>query len=154
MVIVFIISMHFGIEGGINQPIIGFDYTLNNGTIVKAYIGKQDLNHNVHLNLTLTGSYYQGKNTGYSFSKYGLGIMIRKIPWRIAPFGEMGIDYVSRELNKNKEWGVGFSYTIGFLVNFYYENINVYPAFYYDGVTDFKIHAGNLGIKLGIKYEL
>ncbi len=153
MIIIFIISMHLGIEGGMNQPIIGLDYTLHIGTVVKAYLGKQDLNHNIHLNFILSGAYYQGKNTGYSFRYYGLGLMIRKIPWRIAPFGELTVDYISRELNKNKEWGIGFNYTLGFLLNFYYDNINVYPALYYNGVSDFKAHAGSLGIKLGIKYE-
>jgi len=154
MIIAFLISIHFGVEGGVNKPVFGFDYTLNRGTIIKAYIGKQDLNHNVNLNFSLSGSYYQGKNTGYSFSKYGLGLMIQKIPWRIAPYGELGLDYISRELNKNKEWGIGFSYTFGFLLNFYYENLNIYPVLYYDGVTDFKDYAGSLGIKMGIRYEL
>ncbi len=154
MVILFIIGFHFGIEGGINQPVIGLDNTLDNGTSVKAYIGKQDLNHNVHLNLALSGLYYKGKNIGYSFSTYGVSLMIQKIPWRIAPYTEIGIDYISRELDKNKEWGIGFNYTLGFLVNFYYENISIYPGFYYDGITDFRSHAGSLGIKLGIGYEL
>ncbi|MEO0184769.1 MAG: hypothetical protein ABIL22_05270 [candidate division WOR-3 bacterium] len=154
MIVLFIIGLHFGIEGGMNQPVMGFDYTLNNGTCIKAYIGKQDLNHNVHLNLTLNGSYYKGKNTGYSLSTYGLGLMIRKIPWRVAPYVELGINYISRELDKNKEWGIGAAYNLGFLLNFYYEKINIYPALYYEGVTDFKAHAGSFGVKLGIGYEL
>ncbi|MEO0094487.1 MAG: hypothetical protein ABIL46_03625 [candidate division WOR-3 bacterium] len=153
MIILFLINLHIGFECGIDQPIIGLDYNLNSGAIFKIYIGKQDLNHSLYLNLVVSGSYYQGKNPGYSFNIYSLGLMIRKLNWRLTPFVDCGIDYITRELNKNREWGLGFSYTFGFLINFYYENINIYPSLYYDGVTDFRAQAGSLGIKLGIKYE-
>ena len=147
-------SMHVGIEAGFHQPVIGLDYNLNSGVLVKAFIGKEDLRHNVYLNLALSGAYYQGKNPGYSFGNYGLTLLIKKSHWRVAPFVEFGGDYISRELNKNKEWGIGFNYAFGFSINFNYEALNIYPAFYYDGLTDFKAQAGNLGIKLGIGYEL
>lgn len=153
MLLIVILSMHAGVEAGFNQPIIGLDYELNNGLSFKAFIGKNDLNHNVYLDLGLFGSYYQGKNPGYSFSNYGVTLLIKKMNWRISPFLEFGGGYVSRTLNKNKEWGIGFNYTIGFLINFHYEALNIYPMFYYSGVTDFKARAGSLGINLGIGYE-
>ncbi|MCX7995872.1 MAG: hypothetical protein N3A65_08930 [candidate division WOR-3 bacterium] len=154
MIFYFLLSLHLGFEGGINKPITGLDYNLENGNIYRIYIGKQDLNHNVLLNLVINGSYYYGENPGYSFSTYGAGIMITKIPWRVSPYIEVGITYVTRVLNKSKEWGMSFDYTFGFLINFYYENINIYPAFYYYGITDFRVHAGIMGMKLGIRYEL
>jgi hypothetical protein len=146
--------MHLGVEAGFNQPIIGLDYSLNSGVLFKVFAGKQDLNHNVYLDLAFTGSYYQGKNPGYSFSNYGIGLLIKKSNWRIAPFVESGVNYVVRELDKNKEWGLDFNYVFGFLINFHYENMIIYPACYYDGLTDFRKNAGSVGIKLGISYEL
>ncbi len=154
MLIIFVTAIHLGFEGGINYPIIGLDYQVSNGTLFKIYFGKEDLNHNVHLNLMLGGVIFEGKNPGYSFNIYNVSLMLKKSNWRITPFLEGGIDYITRELNKNREWGIGFDYMFGILFNFYYENINIYPALYFNGLTDFKTNAGCLGIKLGIRYGL
>lgn len=153
MFLFIIFCLHTGIEAGLIQPIIGLDYDAYSGHFFKAFLGKKDLNHNVYLNLGFCGSYYPGKNPGYSFSSYGITLLIKKMNWRISPFVEFGGDYVSRELNKNKEWGTGFHYTTGFLINFYYEAINIYPMFYYSGITDFRATIGSIGINLGIGYD-
>ncbi len=132
---------------------VGFDYNLNSGIMVNALLGKEDYNHHVYLNLMLNGTYYRGKNPGYTVSSYGVGLLIQKSNWRFAPFVASGVSYVARELNKNKEWSVIFDYAGGFVVNFYYETIRIYPGLYYAGMTDFKTHAGSIGIKMGIGYE-
>ena len=67
---------------------------------------------------------------------------------------EFGTDYVSRKINNVKETGYTFNYTIGLLINFHSENLRIYPKFYYEGITDFKIQAGFIGVKLGIGYEI
>ncbi len=153
MILLFITSLHLGVEGGLSQPIIGFDYELHSGVMVKIFLGKEDLNHHVFLNLAINGAYYSGENPGYTFSNYGISFLIQKSNWRFAPFVETGVSYIARELNMNKEWGVVYDYAVGFLINFYYESIRIYPGLYYDGMTDFKAHAGNIGIKMGIDYE-
>ncbi|MGB9719962.1 MAG: hypothetical protein ACPL28_00575 [bacterium] len=148
MIILYLVGIYLGIEAGMNQPMIGLDYDLQSGVIFKAIAGKQNIS------IAFSGSYYHGKNLGYSFSNYGLSILIKKSNWRVSPFVESGLDYIARQLDSNKEWGIGFNYAIGFLIGFHYDNIEIYPSFYYDGLTDFKVNAGNLGIKLGIGYEL
>ncbi|MGQ9465079.1 MAG: hypothetical protein ACUVQ4_05170 [bacterium] len=151
--ILVLFCLHTGIEAGLIQPIVGLDYDLNSGLLYKVFLGKKDLNHNVYLNLGFCGSYYPGKNAGYSFSSYGITLLMKKMNWRISPFVEFGGDYVSRELHTSKEWGTGLHYAMGFLINFYYEAINIYPMFYYSGITDFRASTGSLGMNLGIGYE-
>jgi|UniRef100_A0A7V3RFY6 hypothetical protein len=153
MILLIIIGLHFGIEGGLEQPVIGLDFYHTSGTNFNFNLGKNDLIHNVQLNLSLGGYFYKGKNPGYSLNIYNCGLMVKKIPWRFTPFFKTGIDYITRELDKNREWGFGFDYAIGCQINFYYENINIYPSFYYSGITDFKANAGCLGIKIGVAYE-
>lgn len=153
MIIFFIVNFHFGIETGVNQPVAGLEYTLNSGIVFTGFVGKKILNNNFYLNLAFNSSYYYGNNPGYSFSTYGMDLFVKKSNWRITPLIGMGFDYALRQLEKNKEWGMGFDYEFGILTNFYYENLNIYPAIYYDGITDFKAHTGSLGIKLGIGYE-
>ncbi|MEO0160671.1 MAG: hypothetical protein ABIL39_01140 [candidate division WOR-3 bacterium] len=148
-----LINFYLGFEGGINLPVIGLDYDLKSGNLFRVYIGKNDLKTGIYWNLVLGGSYYYGRNPGYSLRTYGVRLMGYKVFRSISPYLETGIDYIKRTLEKNSEWGFGFEYAIGFLINFNYENITFYPAFYYDGVTDFKSHAGSAGVKLGLKYE-
>ncbi len=76
-----------------------------------------------------------------------------KFRWRYSPYFGFGIDYIERELRGNKEWGLGFAYSLGIKVNFHFDQVNIYPALFYAGLTDFKTAAGTLGLKLGIGYE-
>ncbi len=146
-----IIGLCAGIEVGWNQPVSGFDYNLNSGVGFRIF-ADQELGF-AESKIFFDGEYYQGKNSSYVFNIYGIGIQFTKSGWRFAPFMEAGVDYISRELNKNKEWGIGAFYSFGFLINFNYESVNIYPAFYYTGVTDIRLHSGFLGVKLGIGYE-
>jgi len=150
MLFLFIFSIKAGVEFGFNQPVIGFDLNHQSGIVYKLFCGKEYNFLKIHLGIG--GSYYQGKNTGYSFTTYGLKFDMVKAKWRYAPFFDTGLDYVVRELNKNKETGLAFVYGFGLLVNFNYEKLNLYPAFFYNGLTDFKKAGGNLGMKFGVVY--
>jgi len=151
MVLYLLVNLALGVEGGINQPLIGFD-NLNSGVVFNVSLSN-DLGV-VGLSLALQGSFYQGKNPGYSLGSYGARFEFTKHNWRFTPVIELGSDYIYRELNQLKESGFTLSYGIGFQLKFRYESIRVYPEFLYDGLTDFSTQAGFLGIRLGIGYEL
>lgn len=151
MLVIALISLALGIESGLNQPIIGLDYSLNSGISIGAFAERSY--DALRLNIALKGLYFQGRNLGYSSSIYGIAIGVIKNKWRFSPYINCGIDYILRELNKNRESGMGFSYAFGFLINFNYQMILIRPIFYYEGITDFRATGGHLGAKLGIGYE-
>lgn len=151
MILYLLVSLSVGIEAGVNQPLIGFD-NLNSGTVFNLFLGR-NLGF-TDVNLSAQGSFYQGKNLGYSFSSYGIRLGFNKKNWRFSPVIELGMDYVTRELNKSGESGFGLNYSLGFLINFRVESVSLYPKFYYDGITDLRKEAGFIGMKLGIGYEL
>ncbi|KPJ73797.1 hypothetical protein AMJ52_03070 [candidate division TA06 bacterium DG_78] len=61
---------------------------------------------------------------------------------------------MTRNLNTAKESGYVFTYGIGLVINFTVDRLRIYPKLCYDGITDFKEHAGFIGMKIGIAYDI
>lgn len=151
MILYLLCSLSLGFEAGMNQPFIGFE-DLNSGVVFDLCL-KRNLGF-CKPALGGRATFYQGKNPGYSLNTYGVRFSCSKPTWRFSPFIEFGIEYLTREFNKEKETGFAFDYNFGFLINFRYESLFIYPKFYYEGVTDLSEQASFIGIKLGIEYEM
>jgi hypothetical protein len=146
-----LLSISIGVEGGYNLPATGFD-NLKSGPIMTIFLSR-DIGI-VDITTSLETSFYFGKNPAYSMNRYGFHIGFSKRNWQFSPVIEIGGDYVSRGINNVSESGFAMNYGLGFLINFRVEKLRIYPKLYYDGLTDFKSHAGFIGIKLGIDYEI
>jgi len=104
--------------------------------------------------LSLETDFYHGKNNAYSVNFYGVRIHTFKSTWRFSPVIEFGAEYMTRNLNTAKESGYVFTYGIGLVINFTVDRLRIYPKLCYDGITDFKEHAGFIGMKIGIAYDI
>jgi hypothetical protein len=151
MLLQMLLAFSLGIEGGYHIPAVGFQ-DLNAGTGFSVYTVRNM--GFVDLTLTLQTMFYTGENNAYHFSTTGLRLGMRKSTWPISPVLSAGADYVSRALGQSNESGFGLAYSIGMLVNFRRERLSIHPGIYYDGLTDMKTHAGFIGLKLGIGYEI
>ena len=146
-----LLAFSLGIEGGYHIPATGFQ-NLNTGTRFCIYTVR-DVGF-VDLTLGLNAAYYTGDNPGYRLSTTGLRLGVQKDNWVISPVLTIGADYISRALGQNSESGFGLAYSIGTALNFHRERLSIHPGIYYDGLTDMKTHAGFIGLKLGIGYEI
>jgi hypothetical protein len=151
MLLQVLLAFSLGIEGGYHIPAVGFQ-NLNAGTGFAIYtirnVGFVDLR------LTLQTTFYTGENTAYNLSTTGMSFGVHKSNWPISPFLAIGADYVSRSLGQSDESGFALAYSIGMCTNFRKERLSIHPGIYYDGLTDMKTHAGFIGLKLGIGYEI
>ena len=132
------------------MPAVGFK-DLNSGAAFSLQI-----NHHFRLADLSVGartSYFSVENSAYSLYFYGLSIGLAKNSWLFSPVIEFGPEYARRKLGSSKESGFGLNYTMGFLINIYFDKLRFYPKFYYEGITDLEIHAGFIGAKLGVGYE-
>lgn len=151
MLIYIIISISFGIEGGYNIPAVNFN-DLKSGAALTIFVNRHYRIADVTFSIGTV--FYSGDNTGYSLNSYGLRCGFSKNNWKFSPVIEFGADYVNRKINSAKESGYAFNYIIGLMINFHSNKLRIYPKFYYEGITDFKIQAGFIGAKLGIGYEI
>ena len=140
-----------GIEGGYKVPAVGFN-NLESGVAFSIFA-----DHHLQIAdaaISIGASFYKGQNASYFMSSYGVKCGFSKNNWRFSPFFEFGGEYMKRELRNAEEIGLALEYAVGFLINFQSNNLRLYPKFYYEGLTDFKGHAGFIGINLGIGYEI
>jgi hypothetical protein len=151
MLSLFLLALSLGIEGGYTSPAVGFN-NLHSGNALSLYA----LTHTplVDVSLGLHASLCAGKNAGYSTNFYGVHGGILKARWLFSPVVECGINYATHTLGSARELGVVFNYTVGVALNFRTNRLRIYPLCYYEGYSDFQKHAGFVGIKLGIGYEL
>ena len=151
MIVYILVALSIGIEGGYNIPAVGFQ-NINTGASVALFA---DRNMGItDLTFSLQTSFFRGDNPSYTMNATGLRLGMYKGNWPISPLLAVGGDYINRGLNQNSETGFAAAYTIGAIINFKFNRLHIYPKLYYDGVTDFKEHAGFLGFKIGIAYEI
>ena len=151
MLVCMLVALSIGIEGGYNIPAVGFQ-NISTGTSVSLFAGRNM--GIVDLTLSAQTSYFTGDNPSYTISATGLRLGMYKSNWPISPVLSVGGHYINRGLNQSNETGYAAGYSIGALVNFRINQLLIYPKVYYDGLTDFKEHAGFLGFKIGIAYEI
>lgn len=151
MFVYMLVAISIGIEGGYNIPAVGFQ-NIHTGTTVSLFA---DRNMGIaDLTLSVQTSFLTGDNPSYTLNATGLRLGMYKGNWPISPVLAVGGDYINRGLNQSSETGFAAAYTIGALVNFKINRLRIYPKVYYDGLTDFKKHAGFLGLRMGIAYEI
>jgi hypothetical protein len=151
MLLYVLITLSVGVEAGYNFPAVGFD-NLNSGPVLNMFVSR-DFGV-ADLALSLKTDFYHGRNNAYSVNFYGIRVHTFKSTWRFSPVIEFGTDYMMRTLNAGKESGYVFTYGVGLVINFTVDRLRIYPKLCYDGVTDFKKHAGFLGTKIGIAYDI
>jgi hypothetical protein len=151
MLLQILLAFSLGIEGGYHIPATGFQ-NLNNGTRFSIYTVR-DVGF-VDLTLGLNTAFYKGDNPSYHISTMGLRFGVQKGNWVISPVLTIGADHFSRALGQNDESGFALTYSIGTALNFRKERLSIHPGIYYDGLTDMKTHAGFIGLKLGVGYEI
>ncbi len=151
MLLYILISLSVGIEGGYNEPALGFN-NIKSGAVFTLFASRHSRLADVTFSIG-TG-FHVGDNPSYSLDSYGLRCGLSKNNWLFSPVLEFGADYLRRTIHNAKESGYGFTYTIGLVINFRYERLRLYPKFYYEGITDFKEHGGFIGTKLGNSYEI
>ncbi|KPK63251.1 hypothetical protein AMJ83_07825 [candidate division WOR_3 bacterium SM23_42] len=151
MFVYMLFAISIGIEGGYNIPAVGFQ-NIHTGTTVSLCA---DRNMGiVDLTLSVQTSFLTGDNPSYTLNATGLRLGMYKGNWLISPVLAVGGDYINRGLNQSSETGFAAAYTIGALINFKINRLRIYPKVYYDGLTDFKEHAGFLGLRMGIAYGI
>jgi hypothetical protein len=151
MLLNLLLAISIGIEGGYHIPAVGFN-NINTGTSFSLFaIRKVSF---VDLTVGAQTTFYTGDNQSYHLNTFGLRVGIQKSNWPISPVFAIGGDYISRDLNQHNEAGVAVAYSIGVLMNFRVNQVLIYPKVYYDGLTDMKVHAGFIGLRLGIGYEI
>lgn len=150
MIVLMLISLTLGFEGGYATPANGFE-DISSGIIFSMSsihrAGALDMRLGVH------GMSNRGEHSGYSLSTYGLGAWMFKRSWRFSPEIFIGVDYVRRTLGQAAESGYAVTYGAGMLVNFRYDVLYLYPKVFYEGMTDFRDSGGFVGIMLGVAYE-
>jgi hypothetical protein len=146
-----LLAFAIGIEGGYHIPATGFQ-NLNSGTRFSIYTVREV--GFVDLTLGLNTAFYTGENPSYHLTTTGFRFGVQKSNWIISPVLAVGADHISRALGQNSESGFGLAYSIGTVMNFRKERLSIHPGIYYDGLTDMKTHAGFIGLKLGIGYEI
>lgn len=151
MFVCILLAISIGIEGGYNIPAVGFE-NINTGTTVSLF-AERNMGI-VDLNLSIQTSFFTGDNPSYTLHNTGLRIGMCKANWLFSPLLAVGGDYINRGLTQSNETGFAAAYTIGVLINFKVDRLRIYPKIHYDGLTDFKEHAGFLGLRIGIAYEI
>ncbi len=151
MLLQILLAFSLGVEGGYQIPAVGFQ-NLNTGAGFSVYTVRRA--GFVDLTLALQASFYSGDNSSYHLNTTGLRLGIQKGDWFISPVLAIGGDYVSRALGQNSESGFALAYSIGMMLGFRTERLSIRPKVYYDGLTDMKVHAGFIGFKLGLGYEI
>lgn len=150
MILYFLVALSLGVEGGYNLP-VGFD-NLESGPGFAVFVSRDFGITNIALSLET--NFYRGKNSAYSLNSYGFRLGFNKSNWLFSPAIDLGADYINRKINAAKETGYAVMYGLGFLINFHVEQLRISPKFYYSGLTDFKSHAGFIGLRIGISYEI
>ena len=151
MLLQLLLAFSIGIEGGSHIPATGFQ-NLNSGTRFSIYALREV--GFVDLTLGLNTAFYTGDNPSYHLTTTGLRLGVQKSNWAISPVLAIGADHISRALGQSSESGFGLAYSLGTVMNFRKERLSIHPGIYYDGLTDMKTHAGFIGLKLGICYEI
>lgn len=144
-------AFSIGIEGGYSIPAVGFK-DISAGTSF-SLVAERSMGI-VDVSLAGQTSFYSGTNAAYHLNATGVRLGIQKSNWPISPVMAIGIDHISRDLNGNRETGFVSVYSLGFIINLHFNQLHVYPKFFYDGLTDMKAHAGFIGMKLGFGYEI
>lgn len=140
-----------GIEAGLHQPVIGFN-DLRPGVALS--IQAVTAIPRADLQAEFRAAFHEGLNRGYSVTLYGLRLGLTRNRWLVAPDVRFGFDYLKRELNPGHETGLAFGYTAGVRGAFRHGLLTIHPALLYEGLTDFKRHAGFIGLRLGVTHEL
>ena len=151
MLLHMLLAFALGIEGGYQIPAVGFK-DINTGTSFSVYCS-----HNmgfVDITAAAQTAFYTGDNSSYQSSATGFRFGVQKGNWPISPVLAVGADYVSRNLHQHSESGFALAYSLGEILNFRINQLSIHPKIYYDGLTDMEAHAGFIGIKLGIDYEI
>ena len=151
MLLYYIFTFAFAIEGGYSIPAVGFTDTHSGAVFSLA--ASRNLGF-VDAGVRSQVGYYQGENRAYSLATYGIRLFFTRHSWRVAPVLDIGADYVKRSINDIGEQGIAMTYGIGFTINIPSERMRVSPVFFYEGITDVKRHGGFIGLKLGVAYEL
>jgi len=151
MLLNLLLAISIGVEGGYHIPAVGFR-NINTGTSFTLSVARRV--SFVDLTVATQTAFYTGDNPSYQLNTIGLRVGIHKGNWPISPVLAIGADYVSRDLKQYGESGFAVAYSIGVLMNFRVNQVYIYPKIYYDGLTDMKVHAGFIGLKLGIGYEI
>jgi len=151
MLLNLLLAIAIGVEGGYHIPAVGFN-NINTGTCFSLSVARKV--SFVDLTVAAQTAFYTGDNQSYHLNTVGLRVGIHKGNWPISPALAIGGDYVNRDLREYGESGFAVAYSIGVLMNFRFNQVFIYPKIYYDGLTDMKINAGFIGLKLGIGYEI
>ncbi|UCG29305.1 MAG: hypothetical protein JSV53_07205 [candidate division WOR-3 bacterium] len=151
MILYFLLAFSLGIEGGYDIPAVGFN-DINTGTSFSLTASRHV--KFVDMALALQASFYIGDNPGYSMNAVGFRVDFYKKNWPVSPVLAVGGDYVIRNLYEASENGFAATYAIGFMLNFSVERLHFYPKISYEGFTDLKEHAGFIGLRIGIQYEI
>jgi hypothetical protein len=151
MLVCMLFTFSIGIEGGYSIPAVGFK-NISAGTSF-SIVAVRSMSI---IDVTLAGqtSFYTGNNSAYHMNATGVRLGMQKSNWPISPVLAIGVDHISRDLNQNREAGFVAAYSLGFIINLHIDQLHIYPKFYYDGLTDMKVHAGFIGLKLGVGYEI
>jgi hypothetical protein len=144
-------ALSIGLEGGYDFPAVGFK-DINTGAVFALTAGQKV--KFIDAALSLQTSFYSGDNEGYSMSTLGFRLAFYKKNWPLSPVLSIGSDYVIRNLDEASENGFAAAYATGFLFNFRFEKLHIYPKISYEGLTDMKVHAGFISLRLGILYEI
>ena len=151
MLLYMLIAFSIGIEGSYNIPAVGFK-NIHSGAGFSVFADRNT--GIVDLTFSLQAAFYAGDNPSYSMNTTGFRLGFYKKNWPISPVFAIGGDYISRGLSQTSETGFAAAYMIGVLINLKFDRLHIYPKFHYDGLTDMSVHAGFIGLKLGIGYEI
>ncbi|MBE0432785.1 hypothetical protein IBX73_04875 [candidate division WOR-3 bacterium] len=151
MILYLLLGLCIGIEGGYMYPAVGFQ-DIKYGAGFSAFADRDA--GVVDLTFSLRAAFHTGDNPGYAMSTAGFAIGCYKKSWPVSPVFTVGADYISRTLNQAGESGVAATYGIGVRINFKVDRLYIYPEARYGGLTDLEVHAGFIGLTLGIGYEI
>ena len=151
MLLHMLLAFALGIEVGYQIPAVGFR-DINTGTGFSIYcLRKVGF---VDITAAAQTAFYSGDNSSYHSSASGFRFGLQKGNWPISPVIAIGADYISRDLHQYSESGFALAYSLGVVLNFRIDRLSIHPKICYDGLTDMEAHAGFIGIKMGIGYEI
>jgi hypothetical protein len=150
MIVLMLVSLTLGFEGGYAAPATGFE-DISSGVTFSLYSLQRAGFVDIQLGMQITSC--RGEHTGYALNTYGVRTWLAKQTWRFSPEISIGVDYVHRTLAQASETGYAFTYGLGMLINIRYNVLRLYPKVFYEGITDFRDSGGFIGIALGVGYE-
>jgi hypothetical protein len=150
MLLYYLISLTAGVGVGYNVPAHGF-LDVNSGVVFNVFINRHTRISDMMFGFQ--GAFHSGENPGYAFNRYGLQCGFAKHQWRISPIFEFGIEYGTRKLAPGRETGFLFKYSTGAMINVEVDKIRLSPMCIYEGLTDFRVHGGLIGLRLEVGYD-